>query len=367
MTEDAEIHGHIARLTSAVEASGQDLDAVARRARSLHRRRKLAVSVSATLLLALVVFPLYLLSGLNHKGTPGPKVLGQPVPSPVVVTGDGLTLRLSADWDGRLIYVGPDKVPVIAAATVDLSGSPQDAVSTEDLVSAIKPLMGPDDLLLLIIDETNFCPCDGFTQAVAPLAFTADDFVSDEPAVPTSHALADLSAILNGRWLELKAEFGSQPVIDAAVENVNAVLASLNAEPVPEVTLGQSPPSFCTGRCWSQTPFAQWVRAVLDRQGLEVVGDTGSAFVASDTESDFYVWAYTARQPVEQVLKQGFSQAGTFDGVIIYSDGFRLVWQVQGLEVWIGKGPPEGSSLPSGDLLDGLVKSTVEIPYTGST
>jgi hypothetical protein len=139
---------------------------------------------------------------------------------------------------------------------------------------------------------------------------------------------------------------------------VVASLESLRADP-SAVSLAQQ----CQ-RQWVFCPEAVWVFQVLDRAGLFHWGNTGTAIQAGpqdpklDPGRKFDLWT-TRGGPLPP---PGFHQAAVVDGIAVYSDGTRLLWRVQGLNVWV-RAEQQRSALPRGAMLTKLVRASRAVRF----
>lgn len=108
---------------------------------------------------------------------------------------------------------------------------------------------------------------------------------------------------------------------------------------------------------WSEcSPDAAWLRRVIRRAGLGKVGPgTGSALVIPGVTptSARHLWAVQSAGQTDPVY-QTYRALPEVDGVPIYTDGTRLLWQAQGRNVYLAP-PPEQA------LLARLVRLTIRV------
>jgi hypothetical protein len=104
---------------------------------------------------------------------------------------------------------------------------------------------------------------------------------------------------------------------------------------------------------------------VLNRAGLFHWGSTDSAIQAGpqdpklDPGRKFDLWTNRGGPPPPP----GFHQAAVVDGIAVYGDGTRLVWGVQGLNVWV-QVEQQRSALPRGAMIAKLVRASRAVPFT---
>lgn len=112
----------------------------------------------------------------------------------------------------------------------------------------------------------------------------------------------------------------------------------------------------CPPGDWVRSETADWLRRAVEVAGYPVEGCTGSAWIARTPRTQFYVWASNGpgsggRERYEPRLP-----------LPTYSDGVRLVWQAQGLAIWIEAGPGSEDVLPGKTALGWLQISTRGLP-----
>ncbi len=220
-------------LAGRAPAPTPDLAPVARRAQRLRFRRRAGAAVATMVVIALgVAAPLALLSNVDHPANPHPGTgtsASPPASTSTHVVGDfGLALPVPDGWDGRA-YFNPDEAgPTLQAASLDLRpiGSADD-----DLASATRRAMGPDDIVVVLQDLSDQCPCAGFAPADLPVSVSILPGGGGEEGVDQSHSAGRLTFENGGRWLDLRVEIGSSPPPQELVDRANGVLAGLGIEP----------------------------------------------------------------------------------------------------------------------------------------
>jgi hypothetical protein len=155
-----------------------------------------------------------------------------------------------------------------------------------------------------------------------------------------------------GRYFQVDVLFG--PAAPRSLRAaVVASLESLRADPAA-VSLAQQ----CQ-RQWIFCPEAAWVFQVLDRAGLFHWGNTGSAIQAGPQDPKLdpgrKVDLWTTRGG--RLPPPGLHQVAVVDGIAVYGDGARLVWGVQGVNVWV-QAEQQRSVLPRGAMLAKLVRAS---------
>ena len=117
-------------------------------------------------------------------------------------------------------------------------------------------------------------------------------------------------------------------------------------------------PDPCTTRGpWSTWPDADWVRAIVERGGYDVVAETGSALVASGKEHEFYIWAAEGRGSG----MPNWRRLATVRGVPIYGDrDLWRSWRAQGFTFWVqGAG-----ATPAAGRLAPVVDASLRLPFS---
>jgi hypothetical protein len=188
--------------------------------------RTLGTAVAALILLAGVAVPLALVSGLGEDRTLAPGGARQ-------IAGYGLRVDLPEGWDGRIR--GPAGVsfgPHLHAANFELP-EPDD-----DVASAARGGMNEGQVTIVVIDVTTALardvrgPQDRYEPIELPVSIRAEDFTDRVEAVDPDHASARRQFSVEGRSLEVRVEFGTDPAPDPLVAEANTVLSTLSVEPV---------------------------------------------------------------------------------------------------------------------------------------
>lgn len=101
---------------------------------------------------------------------------------------------------------------------------------------------------------------------------------------------------------------------------------------------------------------AAWVKRVVEHAGYRVDGCTENAWIGVTPLTGFTIWttAPWRRPPGTRPYTQGLQNG--------YTDGTRLVWEAQGLAVWIAPGPDPSDRLPGRSALGALQAGTFLVP-----
>jgi hypothetical protein len=155
-----------------------------------------------------------------------------------------------------------------------------------------------------------------------------------------------------GRFFQVEVLFGPAAPRSLRAAAV-ASLQSLRPEPAA-VSLAEQ----CQ-RQWVFCPEAAWVFRVLNQAGLFHWGSTGSAIQAGPQDPQLdpgrKVDLWTTRGGA--LPSPGLHQVAVVDGIAVYGDGTRLLWRVQGLNVWV-QAEQQRSALPRGAMLAKLVRAS---------
>jgi hypothetical protein len=107
---------------------------------------------------------------------------------------------------------------------------------------------------------------------------------------------------------------------------------------------------------WSTWPEADWVRAIVKRGGYDVVGETGSAVVASGKGHEFSIWATEGRAKRVPNTRR----LATVRGVPIHGDrDVWRYWHARGFTFWVHG----ASATPSAGRLAPVVDASLRLPF----
>jgi hypothetical protein len=177
--------------------------------------------------------------------------------------------------------------------------------------------------------------------------------VSRECIGEPSHQLLFQKA---GRFFQAEVLFG--PAAPSSLQaTVVESLESFRPEPAA-VSLAEQ----CR-RQWIFCPEAAWAFQVINRVRLFHWGNTGSAIQVGPQDPKLNpsrkldLWT-TRGGPLPPA---GFHRIAKADATIVYGDGQRLLWRVQGLNVWV-QAEEQPSALPHGAVLAQLVRTSHALP-----
>jgi hypothetical protein len=106
-----------------------------------------------------------------------------------------------------------------------------------------------------------------------------------------------------------------------------------------------------------QSVTGAWLRRVIEVAGYEVLGCTTSAWVGVTPITQFTIWATEPwRRP------PGMRRVTEKDPIGAYTDGTRVVWEAQGLAIWVAPGPNTGDRLPGQTAFAWLQGSSKGLP-----
>ncbi|MBI4259395.1 MAG: hypothetical protein HY658_02405 [Actinobacteria bacterium] len=295
--------------------------------------------------------------------TPGPP----PTPAPTDPQGatvrhadvdDGLAIELPAGWTFRQDPSGPDDPGTVFAFGTWAFPTGGDCAPT-----AAQAELPDDGALVWVIEylspETLQFVAPGPEPRPESFALDPATLATYECSLVPSHMAMFSEFGRDGRVFQFHAAFGP----DAGEETREQVLAALDSldvtAPVPDGCPAGTGP-------WSdnECPWPAWSRAVLEKAGYRVTGDTGSALVARSNGAGIYFWAFPpedARPLPEALSDEGYRVLTTVDGVEVFTDGIRAAWAVQGLWVWVEGGPVD--RLPGVDAVEPLVRASLAVDY----
>jgi hypothetical protein len=115
----------------------------------------------------------------------------------------------------------------------------------------------------------------------------------------------------------------------------------------------------CPDGTWIRSETAAWLRRVVEVAGYSVSGCTGSAWIAATRRTAFYIWSTEQWRPSSSFSR--YTEAGPL-AVPTYTDGRRIVWQAQGLGIWLEAGPSPSDALPGTTALAWLQGSSRGLP-----
>lgn len=108
--------------------------------------------------------------------------------------------------------------------------------------------------------------------------------------------------------------------------------------------------------CPPGSAAAAWLRRVVEHAGYQVDGCTENAWIGVTPLTGFTIWATVPwrRPPGTRAYTEGLQNG--------YTDGTRLVWEAQGLAVWVAPGLNPSDRLPGRSALGALQAATFLAP-----
>jgi len=108
---------------------------------------------------------------------------------------------------------------------------------------------------------------------------------------------------------------------------------------------------------WAQTVNGGWVARVVEVAGYALDGCTGSAWVGVTPLTRFTIWA---TEPWQR--PPGTTPYGERDLRGAFTDGTRVLWEAQGVAIWIAPGPDASDVLPGKTALAWLQSASRGLP-----
>jgi DNA-binding beta-propeller fold protein YncE len=293
-----------------------------------------------------------------------------------LLEAEGTSLLLPAGWDGRADPLPGHTHPILQAATFRLPTL--DDIEATDARGGI----GPEDVLIVLEEFTSICPPCPSESSGVPIVLGEEDL--EDPTnvpkwlpslsdVPSDHALARRIFKVGFRYFDLRVEFGSAPVSDDLLAEVNEILATL--------TIGEWVPER-NGACqWNEIgmrdpdcPQTQWLREVLSRAGFAIDEEGGSgAWVGRSDKTEFFIWVEeTDDVSVDHLAlledPDVFPIRENVEGVRVYGnegpsccEGWE--WLTSDVHVFIRQGLHGYSKLPNLDELTPIVEASLDVAY----
>jgi hypothetical protein len=258
------------------------------------------------------------------------------------LSSDGISVDVGRQWGGSFF-----EVPGFSRDVLIVSNLPLPSTVSDSAAEVRVPLDSGEDFAVWMVEFVSLCPpCDEFVPVddlprVGTDALTGYDVASDslpriEP-IP-GHASTRMLFTTEGRFFDLRVEFGSQQPTDAALAEVNAILASIRVDPPS----GQGDAPSCSdpsGFLNSSCPSHEWLTSVLRAGGLEVTGDTGTALSAANAGVTVNAWIADTEAALED-----YSVWGEVQGTPVAKLGEDTIfWNAAGgRQVWIRTHSPGG-------------------------
>lgn len=360
------VRGLVERTASGIHPPPGGAKAAISRARKLRRLRVVGTVVASLVVGAAIALPLIGISRLQGDGA-SPRG-ASPAEATTLAEG-GIQLTVPPGWHGRADFLPGYTRKIFQVATVPLPPLSDDEATTS------RSLIGPDDVLIVIVEHQD--PCGGpdpmFPRIPGPVTLEARDFQSPhdvcDPPLPAlrdvseDHALARKTFELEGRLFDLRVEFGTRPASEKLLAQVNEILGSFTVDRYEEVPDGicRAELGFVDPDC----PEPQWVRRILEEAGYEVI-DSSDVFVGRSGETEFFMLAEEVTDEHTYELDElGYPRHEKVDGISVFGGQDEWRWRVQGLEVSVAQGPYGDSVFPTFEQIARLVRASIEIPYEG--
>jgi streptogramin lyase len=206
---------------------------------------------------------------------------------------------------------------------------------------------GPDALWLLTHEENR-----GLLWRIDPETLEID---SEPLAIQGEFQLADISYGFGSVWVSHDTNLVTR--IDPTGE------ARLpDPPPAPEVrgdadVCGQRGP-------WLWCPEARWLRRVVLDAGLEITRETSSVWEVLAEGEALLAWNAGASVPVEDfAAEHGYQRR---EGTDAFTDGTRILWEAQGLYIYLAPTGEESiDSIPNG-IVQSLVDASLRVPMAAN-
>lgn len=111
---------------------------------------------------------------------------------------------------------------------------------------------------------------------------------------------------------------------------------------------------------WTACPEADWVRRISEAAGYGVVGDTGSAFVASGKGREFYIWATRNAHSANRLSP--WRPLDVVNGTTVYGDEDLWRWWTAGDFIFWVKAGPRPTVAPPPQELASLIDASRQLP-----
>jgi hypothetical protein len=263
---------------------------------------------------------------------------------------DGLSITIPAAWTFHQDPSGPDDPRTVFGVGTWTFARGGDCAPT----AAQQALPSDGGLLWLI--EYGAAP-DPAAFPARPERFDLDpDTLGEyECSLVPSYLIRFQDA---GRYFQAHVAFGPEASDSLGPEFMRALESLEVTAPVPEGCPSETGP-------WADPdcPLSAWTRAVVEEGGYRVTGDTGGALAAAAPGGEFHVWAFPPDFTVAEVkAEENYRQMAIIDDTVVYSDGIRAFWMVQGLVVWVSGWQIDDSTPPLAVLSD-LVRSSQLVDY----
>lgn len=269
------------------------------------------------------------------------------------------------------------------AAVSPTNGSPRVAASAIAQGAQADLVVGHGYVWVETSDEsstqvTRYNPADGATHTVKVEGSATSIAVGTDEVwlltgdgdngvlwrIPTDATEAEEMLTLDGEYqvADIAYGFGSIWVThDTNLLSRVDVTGEVNPSEPPPTPEARGDAEVCdqTGP-WSYCPEARWLRRVAIEAGFDVIGDTGSALELEGYGFTLHAWNTKGATPVDEVAREeGYEQ---HSGTDVYSDGKRLLWEGQGLHIYVSAADESVIDDLPDDAIDALVTASRSVP-----
>jgi hypothetical protein len=263
---------------------------------------------------------------------------------------DGLAITIPAAWTFHQDPSGPDDPRTVFGVGTWTFARGGDCAPT-----AAQEALPPDGGLLWLLEHRN---------ALDPADFPArPDHFDLDPSTLAQYECSTVPSYMirfqdEERYFQAHVALGPEVPDYLGPEFMRALDSLEVTAPVPEGCPSETGP-------WADPdcPLSAWTRAVIEEAGYEVTGDTGSALEAAAPGGEFHVWAFLPDFTIDELIaEEGYREMAIVDDTIVYSDGVRIFWMVQGLVVWVS-GWQVDDDTPPMTVLGDLVQASQLVDY----
>jgi|GEM_PF-1762514 len=144
--------------------------------------------------------------------------------------------------------------------------------------------------------------------------------------------------------------------IDSGVGGIGVATRGAATSRPPVLGSSDADPACPPGE-WIGSAAAAWVRRLVGHAKYPVDGCTGSAWISATPITGFFIWSSGPwrRPPSTRPYAEGKLHHA-------YTDGTRVVWEAQGLAVWVGAGPNASDRLPGTSAFSRLQAASYLVP-----
>jgi hypothetical protein len=361
MNDEQFVRQRLRRDLELIPAPEPQLEQVIGRAQQRRARRLLAAVAVAGLVLVGVGVPLILLGPMRGDG---PATPAQAPIKPQPTTTQRLALPAArAGWVWHTEQAS--KVAIQAPKSWAFTSGPMGLAAPRALFALgtgpipVSPGCAPRAAIQALPEDGALLWALEYTDAENPYEFPPRPArFGLGPLAGPSECVGERTHVIlfrqAGRFFQIHVMFGPRAPASLRVE-VAAALSSFTPEP-----RGTSSGELCRQGSWTYCPEAAWIFQVINRAGFFHWGNTGHTIEAGPENTKVEMWATRAGQAALQTRYQPVMVVG---GITVYGDKTQLVWQAQGLDIWIRPAGSSDAGLPREKALERLVKASLEIRF----